>query len=51
MEAYVAYNPTKLIFGKGRLEELKTEVPKYGKKYFSFMEEVALNVMVFMIRR
>lgn len=32
MEAYVAYNPTKLIFGKGRLEELKTEVPKYGKK-------------------
>ena len=25
-------NPTKLIFGKGQLEHLKTEVPKYGNK-------------------
>jgi alcohol dehydrogenase YqhD (iron-dependent ADH family) len=25
-------NPTKLIFGKDQLEQLKTEVPKYGKK-------------------
>ena len=25
-------NPTKLIFGKGQLEALKTEVPQYGKR-------------------
>lgn len=32
MENFTFYNPTKLIFGKGQLEQLKTEVPKYGKK-------------------
>lgn len=25
-------NPTKLIFGKGQLEQLKLEIPQYGKK-------------------
>src|SRR4051794_22459138 len=25
-------NPTKLIFGKDQLEQLKTEIPQYGKK-------------------
>jgi len=25
-------NPTKLIFGKGQLEKIKTEIPQYGKK-------------------
>jgi alcohol dehydrogenase YqhD (iron-dependent ADH family) len=32
MENFVFSNPTKLIFGKGQLEHLKKEVPKYGKK-------------------
>jgi alcohol dehydrogenase len=32
MENFVFANPTKLIFGKGQLEQLKKEVPKYGKK-------------------
>lgn len=32
MENFTFYNPTKLIFGKGQLEQLKTEVPQYGKK-------------------
>lgn len=31
MRNFEFYNPTKLIFGKGTLEALKTEVPKYGK--------------------
>lgn len=30
MRKFEFYNPTKLIFGKGTLEALKTEVPKYG---------------------
>lgn len=32
MENFTFWNPTKLIFGKGELEKLKNEVPKYGKK-------------------
>ncbi|GHH97678.1 iron-containing alcohol dehydrogenase [Neobacillus kokaensis] len=32
MQNFTFYNPTKLIFGKGELEQLKTEVPNYGKK-------------------
>lgn len=32
MQNFTYYNPTKLIFGKGQLEQLKTEVPPYGKK-------------------
>ncbi|TCP63538.1 iron-containing alcohol dehydrogenase [Baia soyae] len=32
MESYVAYNPTKCIFGKDRLSELKNEIPQYGKR-------------------
>ncbi|MCD7035763.1 iron-containing alcohol dehydrogenase [Metabacillus sp. GX 13764] len=32
MENFTYQNPTKLIFGKGQAEELKNEVPKYGKK-------------------
>lgn len=32
MENFVFQNPTKLIFGKGQMEALRTEVPKYGKK-------------------
>jgi alcohol dehydrogenase YqhD (iron-dependent ADH family) len=32
MKNFTFYNPTKLIFGKGQLEQLKTEVPKYGSK-------------------
>jgi alcohol dehydrogenase YqhD (iron-dependent ADH family) len=32
MKNFTYYNPTKLIFGKGQLEQLKTEVPLYGKK-------------------
>lgn len=31
MRNFDFYNPTKLIFGQGTLEALKTEVPKYGK--------------------
>jgi len=30
MEAFSFYNPTKLIFGKGQLEQLKQEIPHYG---------------------
>lgn len=32
MQNFTYYNPTKLIFGKGQIEQLKTEVPQYGKK-------------------
>lgn len=32
MGPFEFYNPTKLIFGKGKLNALKTEVPKYGQK-------------------
>jgi alcohol dehydrogenase len=32
VDNFTFYNPTKLIFGKGQLEELKKEVPQYGKK-------------------
>ena len=32
MKSFQFYNPTRLIFGKGQLEALKTEVPKYGKR-------------------
>lgn len=32
MDNFTFYNPTKLIFGKGQLEELKNELPQYGKK-------------------
>ncbi|RYM06873.1 iron-containing alcohol dehydrogenase [Sporolactobacillus sp. THM7-7] len=32
MDNFSFRNPTKLIFGKGVLEQLKTEVPKYGRK-------------------
>ncbi|MBS8266036.1 iron-containing alcohol dehydrogenase [Mesobacillus boroniphilus] len=32
MDNFTFYNPTKLIFGKGQLEQLKNEVPQYGKK-------------------
>ncbi|MGM9925030.1 MAG: iron-containing alcohol dehydrogenase [Bacillus sp. (in: firmicutes)] len=32
MQNFVFYNPTKLIFGKGQLDQLQVEVPKYGNK-------------------
>lgn len=32
LDNFTFVNPTKLIFGKGQLEQLKTEVPQYGKK-------------------
>ncbi|CAI6078693.1 Long-chain-alcohol dehydrogenase 2 [Paenibacillus sp. JJ-100] len=32
MRSFQFYNPTRLIFGKGQVEALKTEVPKYGKR-------------------
>ncbi|NRD76371.1 iron-containing alcohol dehydrogenase [Bacillus sp. BRMEA1] len=32
MDNFIFQNPTKLIFGKDQLEQLKNEVPKYGKK-------------------
>jgi alcohol dehydrogenase len=32
MNQFTFHNPTKLIFGKGQLEQLKTEVPQYGKR-------------------
>ncbi|WP_438495865.1 iron-containing alcohol dehydrogenase [Paenibacillus sp. IHBB 3054] len=31
MRKFEFYNPTKLIFGQGTLQALKSEVPKYGK--------------------
>lgn len=31
LQNFTFYNPTKLIFGKGQLDQLKNEVPKYGK--------------------
>ncbi|WP_411333729.1 iron-containing alcohol dehydrogenase [Metabacillus indicus] len=31
MENFTYHNPTKLIFGKEQLQQLQTEVPKYGK--------------------
>ncbi|UII55346.1 iron-containing alcohol dehydrogenase [Cytobacillus spongiae] len=32
MQSFTYWNPTKLIFGKNQLEQLKNEVPQYGKK-------------------
>lgn len=32
MNEFTFYNPVKLIFGKGQLEAIKTELPNYGKK-------------------
>jgi alcohol dehydrogenase YqhD (iron-dependent ADH family) len=32
MQNFTFWNPTKLIFGKGQLEQLKSEIPLYGKK-------------------
>lgn len=32
MDRFIYQNPTKLIFGKGQLEQLKKEVPKYGRR-------------------
>jgi len=32
MDNFTFFNPTKLIFGKGTIEQLKVEVPQYGKK-------------------
>lgn len=32
MRNFTFWNPTKLIFGKGQLEQVKSEIPRYGKK-------------------
>jgi alcohol dehydrogenase len=32
MDLFTYWNPTRLIFGKDQVEQLKTEVPRYGKK-------------------
>jgi alcohol dehydrogenase len=32
MQNFTFWNPTKLIFGKGELEQVKSEIPRYGKK-------------------
>jgi alcohol dehydrogenase len=32
MDNFTFWNPTKLIFGKNQLEQLKAEIPQYGKK-------------------
>jgi alcohol dehydrogenase len=32
MQNFTFWNPTKLIFGKGQLDQLKTEIPPFGKK-------------------
>ncbi|MFF2755428.1 iron-containing alcohol dehydrogenase [Psychrobacillus sp. NPDC058041] len=32
MNAFSFYNPVKLIFGKGQMEQLKEEISQYGKK-------------------
>ncbi len=31
MENFTYYNPTKLIFGKGQIEQLRKELKQYGK--------------------
>jgi alcohol dehydrogenase len=32
MQDFTYWNPTKLIFGKGQIEQLTTEIPQYGTK-------------------
>jgi alcohol dehydrogenase len=32
MQGFTYWNPTKLIFGKGQIEQLTTEIPQYGTK-------------------
>ncbi len=32
MENFIYYNPTKLMFGKGQLDGLKSELARYGKR-------------------
>lgn len=32
LDNFTFHNPTKLIFGKGQLKQLKNEIPKYGRR-------------------
>lgn len=50
MNNFEYFNPTKLIFGKGKLEALKKEVPHYGSKVLLVYGEVASNVADYTIR-
>ncbi|GJM81591.1 hypothetical protein HMSSN139_40870 [Paenibacillus sp. HMSSN-139] len=50
MDKFVFHNPTKLIFGKGQLESLRTEVPAYGKKCCWFTAAAASNAAVCTIK-
>lgn len=50
MRNFTYYNPTKLIFGRGTVEKLRDEVPKYGKKCCLYTAAAALRKMVFMIK-
>ena len=45
MENFTYQNPTKLIFGKGQLEQLKTEVHPMAIKYYLFTVVEVLNEM------
>lgn len=47
MKNFTFYNPTKLIFGKGQLEQLKTEAARFGKKYQSYTVAEALSETVY----
>ena len=50
MENFTYSNPTKLIFGKGQLEQLKTEIPRYGKKVLLVYGGGSIKRMVFMTK-
>lgn len=43
-------NPTKLYFGDNSLKSLNTELPKYGKKLFSFTVEALSGKAGFMMK-
>lgn len=49
MRKFEFYNPTKLIFGQGTLQALRTEVPKYGKNVLLMYGAAASSAAVFMI--
>ncbi|KAF1340549.1 Butanol dehydrogenase bdhA [Bacillus subtilis] len=50
MENFTYYNPTKLIFGKGQLEQLRKEFKRYGKNVLLVYGAAALNATAFMIK-
>lgn len=51
LDNFTYWNPTKLIFGKGQLESLTTEIPQYGKKVLFVYGGGSIKKAVYTIKR